>query len=475
MIKLFNTLTKKKQEFIPIKNKQVKIYSCGPTVYSIQHIGNLRSAVCWDILKRVFRYFNYKIIDVINITDVGHLVSDQNDGEDKMLKASREENKNPYEIAKFYTNIYINDIKKLNITLPKFMPKVTENILEQINIIKKLEKNGFTYKTSDGIYFNTLKFKDYGKFSGQNLKDKKIGARVELETEKKNPFDFALWKFLTKDNKNHIMRWESKWGEGFPGWHIECSALAHKYLGERFDIHTGGIEHIPIHHENEIAQNVCSGAIKEINFWLHNSHLIIDNKKMSKSLGNVYNLSHIIEKGFEPLALRLVFLKTHYRKKLNFTFDSLKSAQIDFMKINDFYENLDNLKVLDLKSQIENIYYNLIEKFENAIKDDLNISVALSTLYDFMHEFNKLEKISKKDIEFAKLFFQKTNIVFGILNDKKEIIPPQIIKIANQRKIAKQNKDFKLSDNLRDKILELGYFIKDDKDSKQGFILTKKN
>lgn len=472
MIELYNTLTKTKEEFKPIEKNIVKIYSCGPTVYSRQHIGNLRAAIFIDTLKRILRYANFQLEDVTNITDVGHLVSDDDEGEDKMLKAAKIENKNPFEIAKFYEKLYIQDLEKLNVILPKYLPRATENIKEQLEIIEKLEKGKYIYKTSDGIYFDVSKFKEYGKLSGQSLEEKKAGARIEIDSEKRNPQDFALWKFLTGDNEKHIMKWDSKYGEGFPGWHIECSAMSSKYLGDKIDIHTGGVDHIPVHHENEIAQNTCSGAVKQINFWIHNAHLKIENEKMSKSLGNVYNVDTIIEKGYSPLAFRETCLRTHYRKEMNFTFESLKAGETNVEKINKFYIKLKMLKAEAEKEHIKKIYEENIEKFENAIYDDLNTTIALSAVYEFMTEFNKIEEYSKDDIKLARVFMQKTDKILGLIKDDEEI-PLEVLELAKERVKVKENKNFEESDKLRDEIKELGYEIKDDKNARSGFILTK--
>ncbi len=471
MIKFYNSLTRKKEIFKPIEKGKVKIYSCGPTVYSTQHIGNMRAMIFSDILKRTLRHFNYEVLDVINITDVGHLVSDSDFGEDKMLKASIKEKKDPYEIAKFYEKLFVEDLNRLNVILPKYLPRATEHIKEQIKLIEELEKKGIAYVTSDGVYFDVSKFKDYGKLSGQKLSDKKSGARVEVDSEKRNPQDFSLWKFLRGENINHIMKWESPWGIGFPGWHIECSAMSEKYLGTHFDIHTGGIEHIPIHHENEIAQNTCSHGIK-VNYWIHNDHLQVDSEKMSKSLGNVYYISDFIEKGYSPIAFREVCLRTHYRKNLNFTFASLAAGQNNVDKINDFYSTFKNLKVNSEKDVLKPIYDNYLKEFNLAIEDDLNTPKALAALYEFKNYVNKTRLYSKCDIELVIKFLEETDEVLGLL-EKEEKIPAKVIKLAKERVKARENKDFKLSDELRDKIKDLGYIVRDSKESKDGYILDR--
>lgn len=469
-IKFYNTLTRSKEEFKPIDEKVVKIYSCGPTVYSTQHIGNMRAMIFVDILKNVLRYFNFKILDVINITDVGHLVSDSDDGEDKMLKASKKEKKDPYEIARIYENFFIEDLKKLNITLPKYLPRATDHIKEQIQIIKELEKKDIAYKTNDGMYFDISKFKDYGKLSKQKLEDKKLGARIEKDDLKRNPQDFALWKFLTKDNLNHVMKWESPWGIGFPGWHIECSAMSSKYLGNHFDLHTGGIEHISIHHENEIAQNKCSHDIN-VNYWLHNDHLMVNSEKMSKSLGNVYYISNFIEKGYNPLAFRELCLRSHYRKNVNFTFESLEAGMKNIKKLNDFYSYLNSFKPNSKKNNIQELYNNRIKDFKEALADDLNTPKALAQVYEFMNDFNKEKELSQKDLDLGIKFMQETNSVLCLLENNE--IPKEIIELTKERIVARKNKDWQKSDELRDKIKELGYIIRDSKKSKEGYILDK--
>ncbi|MCA9459541.1 MAG: cysteine--tRNA ligase [Nanoarchaeota archaeon] len=471
-MKFYNTIKRKKEDFIPIKKGEVKIYSCGPTVYSTPHIGNLRAAIFADILKRILRYYKFKIFDVVNVTDVGHLVSDENDGEDKMLKASKRENKDPFEIARHYEDIYVDNLNKLNIILPKYMPRATENIQEQINVILELEKNGFTYRTNDGIYFDVSKYKEYGKLSKQSLDEKKAGARVEVDSEKRNPQDFALWKFIVGDNVNHVMKWDSPWGMGFPGWHIECTAMSNKYLGDSFDIHTGGIDHIPVHHENEIAQNTCSGVVKDVNFWIHNDFFTVNNGKMSKSLGNVYSLQDLIKKGYTALALRELCLRTHYRKKANFTFESLDAGETNVKKINDFYTKFKEIKIDENSDTcLTKIPEKYLDKFENAIKDDMNTPLALAAVYEFMTEVNRKKLFSQCDKEVILEFMERTDLVLGLL-ENQEKIPKEVLKLAKERKLVRDNKDWKKSDELRDKINSLGYEIKDSKEAKEGFIIN---
>jgi cysteinyl-tRNA synthetase len=477
MLKLYNTLSRKKEDFVPVKTEEAKIYSCGPTVYSFQHIGNMRAAIFQDNVRRSLKFLGYKVTSVQNITDVGHLVSDEDDGEDKMLKAALKENKNPFQIAEFYTNAYTTDLKLLNVEFPTFMPKATEEIPEQIEMIQDLLDKGFAYTISDGVYFDVSKFKDYGQLSGQSLEDKQQGAseRVEENSEKRNPQDFALWKFTKGKNENHIMKWDAKFGEGFPGWHIECSAMSAKYLGERFDIHTGGIEHISIHHENEIAQNTCSGKVKQVKYWLHNAHLKVNGEKMAKSAGTAYLLKDLIAKGYSPTAFRELILRTHYRKSLNFTFESLYTGMTNVKKINDFYQKIKNTNPVEEKAETETIKVILIsalDDFTAGIEDDLNTAQAMAALYDFMNKINKITSLTKEQIKEILNYMEKIDEVLGLL-EKQENTPKEIHNLAEQRKDAKENKDWEKSDELRDEIQKLGYTIKDDKNSKEGYLLSK--
>ncbi|MCH8520267.1 MAG: class I tRNA ligase family protein [Nanoarchaeota archaeon] len=359
------------------------------------------------------------------------------------------------------------------------MPKATEHIKEQLDMIEKLEQNEVTYTTSDGVYFNVAKFPDYGSLSGQKLEEKEAGARVEVNSEKVNPQDFALWKFTTGKNEHHLMKWDSKWGVGFPGWHIECSAMGHKYLGENIDIHTGGIDHIPIHHENEIAQNVCSGCIKNVSFWMHNGHLTVNGEKMSKSLGNVYLVEDLVKQGYSPLALRLLFLQSNYRKTSDFTFELLNSAQHNIEKIHTFLrelklrkENTSNLLNVELRDKIDEN----LKEFNDAISDDLNTAKALKNVYFIISYINSLEEISKEDKNYVFEFFNTINKVLGILENLnlEDKIPKEIYELAIKRKEAKENKNFDLADELREQIQERGFEIKDDKKIEEGFIITRK-
>lgn len=452
MLKLYNTLSRKKEIFNPLSDNTVKMYSCGPTVYNFAHIGNMRTYVFMDILRRTLKFCGYKLKGVMNVTDVGHLLSDSDDGEDKMEVAARKQQKSVKEIADTYAKAFFEDLEKLNIEKPEIIAYATEHIKEMIEYVKELQKAGYAYEISDGIYFDTSKFKDYGKLSGIDIENQLAGARVEVNDEKRNSIDFALWK---KADPNHIMQWESPWGMGYPGWHIECSAMSRKYLGMPFDIHTGGVDHIPIHHENEIAQNEALTKNKSVNFWMHGEFMLVDNGKMSKSLNNTYTISDLKEKGYSAMDFRYFCLNTHYRKKLNFTFDSMNFAKTSYRRLKEQLLLHKNSKAVTDKKVIEEYK----EKFKNAVEDDLNIPLALGILWTMLKE----EK--SKDIYDTAIYFDK---VLGLNLDKEEseekpqpTIPQEITELAEKRKQAKAEKNFALADSLRNEIENKGYSIID--------------
>ncbi len=454
MLKLYNTLTRKKEEFVPLKKGTVKMYSCGPTVYNYAHIGNMRAYIFMDTLRKVLKYNGYKVKHVMNITDVGHLVSDADEGEDKMAKTARIENRSVYEIAKEYTDAFMKDIKALNIDTPEHIAKATEHIREMEIYVNDIVKNGYAYETSKGVYFDTSKLPNYGKMlSNNNIDDLKAGARVEVDTEKRNPQDFALW---IKAPKEHIMKWNSKWGLCYPGWHIECSAMSRKYLGDKFDIHTGGVDHIPIHHENEIAQSIGATGHNLANYWMHVEFLLIDGGKMSKSLGNVYTLNDLKAKGIDALSYRYFTYSSHYRNKLNFTWDAIKSAKNSLNKLRDMIALHKGVN----KKIDKNIISKYEEQFLDAINDDMNMPVAISIVWEIAKEKEK----SNDFYELIKKFDSVLSLDLD-KNDKEDINIPEGIKlILNERKDARKNKNFAKSDELRDKLKELGYIVKDTKD-----------
>lgn len=451
-IYFYNTLTKKKEIFKSIEKDEVKIYSCGPTVYKDATIGNMRTNLFQDTLRRVLKYNGYKLKHAMNITDVGHLVSDGDEGEDKMLKSAREENKSPKDIADYYTKLFFIDLERLNIETPEIICKATEHINEMLEMVKKIIERGYAYETSTAIYFDVSKLDEYGILSGINLEEQKAGARVEIDKEKRNPYDFAIW---IKAPENHLMKWDSPWGPSYPGWHIECSAMSAKYLGEVFDIHTGGIDLVPTHHENEIAQS--KGACGKIpaNYWIHGEYLLIDGGKMSKSLGNVYLVDDIINKGYDPLAYRLFNFSCHYKMKLNFTWNGIESASISLTRLRDGYQkHLSGNAIVsdDVINDMEN-------RFHQAINDDLNMPLAMSVVWEAV-------KYPEKSPNIAKLL-EKFDTVLGIkITEKKEEkqIPQEILDLVEQRKIARNEKNWAESDRIRNLIIEKGYNIKDTKD-----------
>ena len=450
-MKVYNTLTKKKEQLVPIDDKTVRMYSCGPTVYSYAHIGNMKAFLFMDFLKRSLNYLGYKVKNVMNITDVGHLVSDADEGEDKMIKTAKSTNKTPWEIAAMYTDAFLADIKKLNIQRPNVLCKASEHIEEMLEMVYKLYDEGYAYETSDGIYFDIAKFPQYGRLSNLDLEGQLAGARVADNEEKRHPADFALWK---KAPKEHIMQWDSRWGMGYPGWHIECSAMSRKYLCDQFDIHTGGVDHIPIHHENEIAQSDAFLKKQAVKYWMHCEFLQVDGGKMSKSMGTAYLLSDLEEKGYEPLAFRYMCLNAHYGKKLNFTWDGIEAAQKSLNRLSNL--------VLEHKESDTHIDSNVIEEykqqFREALQDDLNLPLAMSTVWNAARNNVKSKSIYNLLIDFDK--------VLALDLDKKrteaaEDIPEEVTLLAEQRLEARKNKDWKKSDQLRDRIRQLGYSIND--------------
>ena len=450
-IYFYNTLTKQKDLFKPIEEGKVKIYSCGPTVYKDATIGNMRTNLLNDTLRRVLKYNGYELKHVMNITDVGHLVSDGDEGEDKMLKSAREEHKSPLEIAEHYTKLFFRDLERLNIETPEVVCKATDHIKEMLEMVQKIMKNGYAYETSTAIYFDVSKLDKYGILSGINLNDQKAGARVDIDPEKRNPYDFALW---IKAPANHLMKWDSPWGPSYPGWHIECSAMSTKYLGEEFDIHTGGIDLIPTHHENEIAQNKGACGKNPAHYWIHGEYLLINGGKMSKSLGNTYLIDDIIARGYSPLAYRLFNYSCHYRGKLNFTWEGIESANTSLIRLREGYQ-----KHLNGNSDIsDEIIADMENRFHQAINDDMNMPLALSVVWEAVKYPEKSPKIAQ--------LLKKFDTVLGIKIDEVQEtkIPQEILDLVEERKQARSDKNWSESDRLRDLIAEKGYIVKDKKD-----------
>jgi cysteinyl-tRNA synthetase len=458
MLKFYNSLPKKKEAFKPIKAKEVKMYTCGPTVYGFAHIGNFRAYIFEDLLRRYLEFKGFKVIQVMNLTDV----------DDKTIKGSQKENLPLNTFTEKYKKAFFEDIKTLNIEKAEFYPEATKTIPEMVSLIKKLLKKGFAYKGEDNsIYFSIKKFKSYGKLSGFKIEELKEGARVKQdEYDKENARDFALWKAF--DEKDGEVFWETELGKGRPGWHIECSAMSMKFLGETFDLHTGGIDNKFPHHENEIAQSECATGKKFVNYWLHCDHLIVDGQKMSKSLGNFYTLRDLLNKGFSPVAIRFLLLSTHYRSKLDFTEKNLEEAKTKTEKFNELILKLKEIKNTKGK---ENSVDSLLKKartgFENALDDDLNISLALTSLFDFVKEANKLideRKLSIKEAGKILSFMKEIDFVLGVLKFEEEKLSKDLMNLIQEREKARKEKNWSKADEIRNELLKKGIQLDDTKD-----------
>lgn len=486
---LFNTMGRQKQEFIPVNSKgKVGLYTCGPTVYDYQHIGNFRTFLFEDFLKRVLMYNNYRVTHIMNITDVGHLVSDDDEGEDKMEVGSAKTGKTVWEISKHYTEIFFEDSRLLNILPATKYTKATEYIAEQVDMIKCLEEKDFTYVTGDGVYFDTSKLNDYGKLAMLDIEGLEEGKRIQFSDEKRNKTDFALWKFSPKGGKRQ-MEWDSPWGRGFPGWHIECSAMSRKYLGDTFDIHCGGIDHIPIHHTNEIAQSEACTGKPFVNYWMHGAFLEEESGKMSKSKGEFLRLKTLTDRGYSPMDYRYLCLGTHYRKRLLFSWELLDNAKAAIERLRgritelkkgnmDINKNLNLLNEADTKYSASHGFNAAVSKeqltpltegadtyaqrFAEAVNDDLNMPQALAVLWGVVRDE------SLTDIVKLNLIYDFDR-VFGLELDKAaegktDEVPLEIMEIVNARIEAKKAKNFKLADELRDEVKKLGWEIIDKKD-----------
>lgn len=469
MVKIYNTLSRKKEAFKPLKDKEVGMYSCGPTVYDYPHIGNLRTYIMVDIVKRYLLYKGFTVKHVMNITDVGHLTSDADEGEDKLEKGAKREGKSVWEIAEFYTSIFKENIKELNILEPDIFAKATDHIEEQVALIKRLEEKGFTYETDEALYFDISKFPDYTKLSGQKLEEKVIGARSEVHVDKakRNPQDFALWFKLAGKFKNHTMHWPSPWGQGFPGWHIECSAMSMKYLGETFDIHIGGVDHISVHHSNEIAQSEAATGKKFVKYWMHGEFLSVAGEKMSKSKRTFITLEDIKKKGFSPLAFRLLILQAHYRSKLNFTWQALEAAQESFHHVENVLKSVGEIRGEKVHEKNR--------EFIKAMDDDVNTPQALSVFFDVLSSVGKANfdqaaqlgvlldmdevlGLGLKDTAPAKVTEHKG---IKIKNESKGEISEETLRLIAEREEARNQKNWQRADELRREIEEKGYGIED--------------
>ncbi len=459
-LKLYNTLGRRKETFKPLKNNQVSFYHCGPTVYWTQHIGNLRGMFCADTVARTLKYLDYQVKHVRNYTDVGHLTSDQDEGQDKMEKSARQEKLTPRQIADKYIKIFEADTRALNLLEPTFKPRATQCIDEMIKMVRILLNKGYAYSTDLAVYFDVSKFKNYTQLSGQKLEEKLKGAgKAEVsDRQKKHSADFALWFFKAGQHKNALQSWDSPFnsplvenGQGFPGWHIECSVMANKYLGRTIDIHMGGVEHIPVHHTNEIAQSEAANGVKFVNYWLHNEHLLVNEQKMAKSEGTAFSLAQIKDKGFNPLALRYLFLQAHYRSKQNFSWQLMEAAQKGFNRLAE--------QVKELSSRPGKINQEYQNKFVEKISDDFNLPQALSLVQELLKSDLPARDKLATILNFDKVF----GLNLSLLKKEKTIIPAEIKKLVREREKARQNKNWIKADQIRKQIEAKEFEIKDTK------------
>lgn len=462
-MRIYNTMSREVEELVPLEAGKIKIYACGPTVYDYTHLGHIRKYIFDDVLVRLLRYLAYTVTHVMNVTDVGHLVSDADTGEDKLEKGARREGKTAWEVAKFYEEYFFKTMDAVLVKRPDVVCRATEHIKEQIALIERLQQKGFTYTIEDGVYFDSSKFPDYGKLARLNLEGQKGGARVEQVPGKKHVTDFALWKLTPKGEKRD-MEWVSPWGRGFPGWHIECSAMSMKYLGESFDIHTGGIDHIPIHHPNEIAQSEGATGKQFVRYWVHHNHLFIDGKKMSKSLGNFYTIEDVVKKGFDPLSLRYLFLQTHYRQEANFTWEALEASQTAYSQLKNHLSGL--------KKQIEHSTRSVLsdekleqvnslrKKFKDIIRFDLNTAQALAVVWEIVK--SNIPPGDKYDL----LMIADEILGLGLKDVTSEAsfteeIPAEVKKLIDVREEARKAGNWKKADEVRAEIEKSGYMVED--------------
>lgn len=476
---IYNTLTRKKELFKPLIENRVGMYVCGPTVYGEGHLGHARPAITFDIVFRFFESSGYKVRYVRNITDVGHLENDADEGEDKIGKKARLEELEPMEIAQYYTKSYLDSMDAMNVLRPNIQPTASGHIIEQIEIIKKILDNGYAYISEGSVYFDVIKYQNntnrYGILSNRVIEDMLNTTRdLDGQNEKKNPYDFALWK---KASPEHIMKWPSPWSDGFPGWHLECTAMSNKYLGDKFDIHGGGLDLLFPHHESEIAQSQCAFSTDPANYWMHNNMITIDGQKMGKSLGNFITLSELftgthklLQKAYSPMTIRFFILQAHYRSTLDFSNDALIAAEKGLKRLLEAYRNISKINVSNNStiniSELEN-------KAMEAICDDFNTPIVISYLFEAASLINKIidgkEKINKEGLEYLNNFFEKWLIdILGIKDEQESNMMPKIEGLVNLvldiRKQARENKDWAKSDEIRDKLSELGIKIKDGKE-----------
>lgn len=444
---------------MPLEAARASLYACGPTVYDAAHIGNFRTYIFVDTLVRTLLNEGYHVDYIQNITDVGHLEGDRNSGDDKVVKAAKKEGLSADDLVDRYTKLFEDDSQKLSIIPPRMWVRASKHIAEQIEFIQELEAKGYTYKTSDGIYFDTTKVTDYGKLTGEDRSELKEGARVEPNKEKKSPTDFALWKFSEKEGVR-AMEWDSPWGIGFPGWHIECSAMSTKYLGDHFDIHAGGVDFIPLHHTNELAQNEARYGHETVRYWVHGEFLLVDGKKMSKSLGNTYTISDIEERGYEPLAFRYLVLNAHYRQKQNFTWESLEASAHALSRLRAIAQSLPSPEDIATLTSTEKSF------FSEAWLDDLNMPLLLARTWECAKDSSIDNQTKAKRLHYAD-----SVLGLNLFDHTEASIPEEVLTLLRRRNEARDLSNFEESDRLRDEIKSLGYDVHD---GSTGPELTKK-
>lgn len=471
MLQIYNSLTKRIEPFTPLNPGKVGMYTCGPTVYSDIHLGNIRAYLMADTVRRYLEYQGYEVRMIKNITDVGHLTADDiaqgDSGEDKILKKALAEKKTPEEIARFFEERFHEVEQAMNIRPAHYFPRATAHVAQMIKIIETLIAKGHAYEKNGNVFFDVTSFSDYGKLSGNTFEHLKVGARLEEHPDKRNPWDFALW---LKAPENHILKWASPWSIGYPGWHIECTAMSTEYLGSTIDIHTGGEDNIFPHHEAEIAQSECSSGEKFVNYWIHLRHLLKDGEKMSKSKGTLYTLNDITEKGFSPMDLRLALLSAHHRTQFNFTWQSLEEARRNIQKINGFVLELEGLATTNHLTETPFDTDTYLARFETAMDDDFNTPLALSVVYDLISKTNAAltkREISAGDAHAILSIWKKMNKTLGIKLSGQAEVPQEILQLAKEREEARKGKDFTKSDELRALILQKGYHIEDTKEGQK--------
>jgi cysteinyl-tRNA synthetase len=458
-IQIYNTLTRRKETFQPIEPGKVRMYNCGPTVYDRAHIGNMRTYIFADLIRRGFEVLGYEVRQVMNVTDVGHLTSDADEGEDRMLVGARRAGRDPWEIAEHFTHLFFEDTAALNVLRPHVVCKATEHIPEMIDLVQRLEANGYTYEISDGVYFDVSRFPNYGRLSGQTLDDLRAGARVEVNPEKHHPVDFALWR---KATPAHIMQWDSPWGRGFPGWHIECSAMSMKYLGETLDVHTGGEDHIATHHPNEIAQSEAATGKPFVNVWMHGRFLrwSEDDRRMSKRSGEFLVVGDLAARGFDPLAFRYHCLTASYRVPLTFSWAGLESAAEGLRSLR---ENVRRLAEETREVSVTAPPSALAERFRAAVADDFNMPEALATAWETVRQANRATDGAEKRalLEAALDFDRVLGLRLADAVDAEEILPVGVAALIQQREAARATHDWATADALRETIRQHGYEIED--------------